>query len=71
MGGPNPSAIVLHIPSNPRALDFDGVLCDSVGESSLSAWKAAEKLWPEIFTKYDFHNTVFYFANHRSDGSFL
>lgn len=22
------------------ALDFDGVLCDSVGESALSAWKA-------------------------------
>eukprot|EP00241_Pyramimonas_parkeae_P012464 CAMPEP_0114246426 /NCGR_PEP_ID=MMETSP0058-20121206/12454_1 /TAXON_ID=36894 /ORGANISM="Pyramimonas parkeae, CCMP726" /LENGTH=264 /DNA_ID=CAMNT_0001359607 /DNA_START=239 /DNA_END=1033 /DNA_ORIENTATION=+ len=31
------------------ALDFDGVLCDSCGESSLSAWKAAEKLWPEVF----------------------
>lgn len=27
-------------------------MCDSVGESSLSAWKAAEKLWPEIFTQY-------------------
>ena len=22
------------------ALDFDGVICDSVGESSLSGWKA-------------------------------
>jgi hypothetical protein len=32
------------------ALDFDGVVCDSCGESSLSAWKAAEKLWPSIFT---------------------
>lgn len=45
------------------ALDFDGVICDSCGESSLSAWKvsdfdcfhilffqAASKLWPEIFT---------------------
>eukprot|EP00238_Polyblepharides_amylifera_P002717 CAMPEP_0196580380 /NCGR_PEP_ID=MMETSP1081-20130531/28593_1 /TAXON_ID=36882 /ORGANISM="Pyramimonas amylifera, Strain CCMP720" /LENGTH=263 /DNA_ID=CAMNT_0041900231 /DNA_START=251 /DNA_END=1042 /DNA_ORIENTATION=+ len=31
------------------ALDFDGVLCDSCGESSLSAWKASEKLWPQIF----------------------
>ncbi|GMH34394.1 hypothetical protein BSKO_02228 [Bryopsis sp. KO-2023] len=29
------------------ALDFDGVICDSCGESSLSAWKAAAKLWPE------------------------
>jgi hypothetical protein len=32
------------------ALDFDGVICDSCGESSLSAWKAATKLWPNIFT---------------------
>lgn len=31
------------------ALDFDGVICDSVGESSLSAIKAAKKLWPQIF----------------------
>ncbi|EFJ53097.1 hypothetical protein VOLCADRAFT_101579 [Volvox carteri f. nagariensis] len=31
------------------ALDFDGVVCDSVGESSLSAFKAAALLWPEIF----------------------
>ena len=46
------------------ALDFDGVICDSCGESSLSAWKvlcshslyfncqssdqAAAKLWPEV-----------------------
>lgn len=33
------------------ALDFDGVMCDSVGESSLSAWKSAEKLWPDVFTR--------------------
>ncbi|GLC38636.1 hypothetical protein PLESTB_000454800 [Pleodorina starrii] len=31
------------------ALDFDGVVCDSCGESSLSAFKAAAILWPEIF----------------------
>ncbi|KAG2445183.1 hypothetical protein HYH02_008651 [Chlamydomonas schloesseri] len=31
------------------ALDFDGVVCDSVGESSLSAFKAAAILWPHIF----------------------
>eukprot|EP00803_Ostreobium_quekettii_P000623 evm.model.scf_313EXC.3 EVM.evm.TU.scf_313EXC.3 scf_313EXC:25657-29939(-) len=31
------------------ALDFDGVICDSCGESSISAWKAASKLWPELF----------------------
>ena len=32
------------------AFDFDGVVCDSVGESSLSAWRAAAIKWPEIFT---------------------
>lgn len=32
------------------ALDFDGVICDSCGESSMSAWKAASQLWPDIFT---------------------
>ncbi|XP_057981457.1 uncharacterized protein LOC131166863 isoform X2 [Malania oleifera] len=31
------------------ALDFDGVLCDSCGESSLSAVKAAKLRWPGIF----------------------
>eukprot|EP00892_Ulva_mutabilis_P000803 jgi/Ulvmu1/10723/UM068_0008.1 len=31
------------------ALDFDGVVCDSCGESALSAWRAAEGLWPEMF----------------------
>lgn len=36
-------------PKTVFALDFDGVLCDSVGESSLSAWRAAEELWPEQF----------------------
>lgn len=30
------------------ALDFDGVICDSCGESSLAAWKAATKLWPDL-----------------------
>ncbi|CAG9463179.1 unnamed protein product [Pedinophyceae sp. YPF-701] len=38
---------------NVWALDFDGVLCDSCGESSLSAWKAAEALWPEVFLTED------------------
>mmetsp|Transcript_33386 Transcript_33386/g.79152 ORF Transcript_33386/g.79152 Transcript_33386/m.79152 type:complete len:375 (-) Transcript_33386:163-1287(-) len=32
------------------ALDFDGMLCDSVGESAQTAWKAATKLWPGIFS---------------------
>lgn len=31
------------------ALDFDGVTCDSVGESSLSGLKAAARVWPDIF----------------------
>ena len=31
------------------ALDFDGVVCDSVGESSLSAWKHGVELWPDVF----------------------
>lgn len=35
--------------SNLWALDFDGVLCDSVGESSRTAIRAATKLWPEVF----------------------
>ncbi|KAL2233876.1 UNVERIFIED_CONTAM: hypothetical protein Sindi_1119800 [Sesamum indicum] len=32
------------------ALDFDGVLCDSCGESSLSAVKAAKVRWPSLFS---------------------
>ncbi|KAL2649328.1 hypothetical protein R1flu_017456 [Riccia fluitans] len=35
------------------ALDFDGVLCDSCGESSLSAIKAAKERWPELFVGVD------------------
>mmetsp|Transcript_33800 Transcript_33800/g.132833 ORF Transcript_33800/g.132833 Transcript_33800/m.132833 type:complete len:270 (-) Transcript_33800:429-1238(-) len=31
------------------ALDFDGVICDSCGESSLSAFKAAKRQWPDLF----------------------
>ena len=30
------------------ALDFDGVICDSVRESSLSAWQAARRVFPEL-----------------------
>ena len=29
------------------ALDFDGVLCDSAGETALSAWRAGTTYWPE------------------------
>nr|GMC82634.1 Ribosomal RNA small subunit methyltransferase G [Ipomoea batatas] len=35
------------------ALDFDGVLCDSCGESSLSAVKAAKVRWPSLFQTVD------------------
>ncbi|KZV35317.1 hypothetical protein F511_40643 [Dorcoceras hygrometricum] len=35
------------------ALDFDGVLCDSCGESSLSAVKAAKVRWPSLFEAVD------------------
>ncbi|GJN07684.1 hypothetical protein PR202_ga25532 [Eleusine coracana subsp. coracana] len=35
------------------ALDFDGVLCDSCGESSLSAVKAAKVRWPFVFEQVD------------------
>ncbi|KAJ6675344.1 UV RADIATION RESISTANCE-ASSOCIATED GENE PROTEIN [Salix viminalis] len=35
------------------ALDFDGVLCDSCGESSLSAVKAAKVRWPDLFDTVD------------------
>lgn len=32
------------------ALDFDGVICDSVGESTVSAWRAANRIWgSEVF----------------------
>ncbi|HIE02179.1 MAG TPA: HAD family hydrolase, partial [Thiotrichaceae bacterium] len=27
------------------ALDFDGVICDSVIEITFAAWKAAQSLW--------------------------
>lgn len=30
------------------ALDFDGVLCDSVDESSLSALRALSRVWPDL-----------------------
>jgi hypothetical protein len=47
--GPTTPLFLTHTEKDVWALDFDGVLCDSVGESSLSAFKAAEILWPEIF----------------------
>lgn len=30
------------------ALDFDGVLCDSVIETAITGWKAASSLWPDM-----------------------
>ena len=41
------------MPGSLWAFDFDGVVCDSVGESSLSAWRAAEAKWPELFDTED------------------
>ncbi|KAL2330283.1 hypothetical protein Fmac_017864 [Flemingia macrophylla] len=35
------------------ALDFDGIICDSCGESSLSALKAAKVRWPGLFDGVD------------------
>ncbi|KAL2892198.1 Threonylcarbamoyl-AMP synthase [Bienertia sinuspersici] len=35
------------------ALDFDGILCDSCGESSLSALKASKVRWPTLFNGVD------------------
>ncbi|XP_078440116.1 ribosomal RNA small subunit methyltransferase G [Wolffia australiana] len=35
------------------ALDFDGVICDSCGESSVSALKAAKVRWPDLFNGVD------------------
>uniref|UniRef100_A0A7I4CU35 Uncharacterized protein n=1 Tax=Physcomitrium patens TaxID=3218 RepID=A0A7I4CU35_PHYPA len=35
------------------ALDFDGVLCDSCGKSSISAVKAAQIRYPELFAGMD------------------
>ena len=29
------------------ALDFDGVLCDSAGESAVTSWRAGGRIWPE------------------------
>ena len=29
------------------ALDFDGVLCDSVAETAVTGWRAGRRLWPE------------------------
>ena len=35
------------------ALDFDGVVCDSEPESSISGWKHGVDLWPEVFGPAD------------------
>ena len=37
-------------PPTVLALDFDGVLCDSVMESSATGWRAAAKVWPAVFS---------------------
>jgi len=43
------------------ALDFDGVLCDSCGESSLSGWKVRDALCPQWIV----HRPVRYTLTHR------
>ncbi|WJX77557.1 hypothetical protein P8452_60853 [Trifolium repens] len=35
------------------ALDFDGVICDSCGETAISALKAAKLRWPDLFDSVD------------------
>lgn len=30
-------------------LDFDGVICDSAGETGASGWKTAREIWPDLF----------------------
>ncbi|XP_057435668.1 uncharacterized protein LOC130728270 [Lotus japonicus] len=35
------------------ALDFDGVICDSCGETAISALKAAKLRWPSLFGSVD------------------
>lgn len=37
------------------ALDFDGVLCDSVTESSLTSFRAATTMWPDVSVPRDSH----------------
>lgn len=43
------TGVACHANKKLIALDFDGVVCDSVGESSISGFKAAARHWPEIF----------------------
>jgi len=33
---------------NIYAFDFDGVICDSAIETSITGWKAAQVIWPDI-----------------------
>ena len=33
------------------AFDFDGVICDSAGETAISGWEAAVSIWPEMKNK--------------------
>nr|CAA6802306.1 MAG: Unknown protein [uncultured Thiotrichaceae bacterium] len=36
------------MPNILYALDFDGVICDSALETGLTAWNAAQVIWPDI-----------------------
>lgn len=55
-------------PAAVVALDFDGVICNSSIESSLSAWKGACDAWPTVFesaTPTDKDRTVQYLRDVR------
>lgn len=45
------------------AIDFDGVICDSVNEASLTAWEAGRKIWPDIFFGSP---SPYFYKNYRS-----
>ena len=34
------------------AFDFDGVICDSVGENAITTWRAVRKRWPRSWDDY-------------------
>jgi hypothetical protein len=40
------------------ALDYDGVICDSVAETGISGWKCATRLWPALFPETTMPETL-------------
>lgn len=47
------------------ALDFDGVICDSVLETGIAAWKAASQLWDDFDTELPSHEYSTHFRQIR------